>query len=138
LPAVPYYPQPHRRCAGWACRTACDLGFVYSLAALLVNADRGQGVERTFSLVFLMISFGLFDNAQDRVTGLAACRPAELFEDLLGAFDCVLPFLDDGPRKLAAIGERKRLSPSWGGPEGPAFRRNRCLLGYPQKGRLTR
>jgi hypothetical protein len=38
LPAVPYHSQPHRRCASRACRAACDLDFVRSLAALLVNA----------------------------------------------------------------------------------------------------
>jgi hypothetical protein len=39
---VPYYPQPHRCCAGRPCRTACDLGFVRSLTALLVSAGRLQ------------------------------------------------------------------------------------------------
>jgi hypothetical protein len=37
LPAVPYYSQPHRCCAGRVCRPACDRSFVRSLTALLVN-----------------------------------------------------------------------------------------------------
>jgi hypothetical protein len=51
------------------------------------------GVERTFSLVFLHDLLGLVDNAQDRFTGLAARRLAELFEDLLEAFDVSFRFL---------------------------------------------
>jgi hypothetical protein len=37
---VPYYPQPHRCCAGRPCRTARDRSSVRSLTALWVNADR--------------------------------------------------------------------------------------------------
>ena len=39
LPAVPYYSQPHRCCAGRACRTVCDCRLVRSLSALLVNSE---------------------------------------------------------------------------------------------------